>query len=40
MLPHVDEFRPVHNLSSMEALISALSLAAPMHHRGLIRPAA
>ncbi|MDP4593775.1 MAG: VWA domain-containing protein [Beijerinckiaceae bacterium] len=25
MLPHVDEFRPVHNLSSMEALIEALS---------------
>lgn len=25
MLPHVDEFRPVHNLASMEALIDALS---------------
>lgn len=25
MLPHVDEFRPVHNLSSMESLIEALS---------------
>jgi len=24
MLPHVDEFRPVHNLSSIEGLISAL----------------
>ena len=26
MLPHVDEFRPVHNLKSMEGLIAALSL--------------
>lgn len=25
ILPHVDEFRPVHNLSSMEALVQALS---------------
>jgi len=25
MLPHVDEFRPVHNLKSIEGLISALS---------------
>ncbi len=25
MLPHVDEFRPVHNLNSMESLIAALS---------------
>jgi uncharacterized protein with von Willebrand factor type A (vWA) domain len=25
MLPHVDEFRPVHNLASMEALVAALS---------------
>jgi hypothetical protein len=25
MLPHVDEFRPVHNLKSMEGLITALS---------------
>src|ERR1700709_2143728 len=40
MLPHVDEFRPVHNLSSIEGLISALSaphLAHPFRH---IRPAA
>jgi uncharacterized protein with von Willebrand factor type A (vWA) domain len=29
MLPHVNEFRPVHNLSSMEALIEALSGEAP-----------
>jgi uncharacterized protein len=40
MLPHVDEFRPVHNLSSIEELVSALSSAAPPHHRSLIRPAA
>ncbi len=25
MLPHVDEFRPIHNLSSMETLVAALS---------------
>ncbi len=25
MLPHVDEFRPIHNLSSMETLVRALS---------------
>ena len=25
MLPHVDEFRPVHNLASMEALVAALA---------------
>jgi hypothetical protein len=29
MLPHVDEFRPVHNLKSMEGLIAALS--SPLH---------
>ncbi len=40
MLPHVDEFRPVHNLSSIEALIKALSSAVPPHHRSLIRSAA
>src|SRR5712671_3818158 len=40
MLPHVDEFRPVHNLSSMEGLIAALSSASPPHHRSLIRSAA
>jgi uncharacterized protein with von Willebrand factor type A (vWA) domain len=39
MLPHVDEFRPVHNLSSIEGLIDALS-APVRHHRSLIRPAA
>jgi uncharacterized protein with von Willebrand factor type A (vWA) domain len=40
MLPHVDEFRPVHNLSSIEGLITALSSATPPHHRSLIRSAA
>jgi len=29
MLPHVDEFRPVHNLASLRGLITALSTAAP-----------
>ena len=40
MLPHVDEFRPVHNLSSMRALIKALSSPIPPHHLSLIRSAA
>ncbi|MDB5548286.1 MAG: hypothetical protein JWP21_1733 [Tardiphaga sp.] len=40
MLPHVDEFRPVHNLSSMDALIDALSSAPPALSRGAFRPAA
>jgi uncharacterized protein len=39
MLPHVDEFRPVHNLSSIEGLIAALSPAIP-HRRDHLRPAA
>jgi uncharacterized protein with von Willebrand factor type A (vWA) domain len=44
MLPHVDEFRPVHNLKSMEGLIAALS--SPLHappayeRRAAPRPAA
>jgi hypothetical protein len=29
MLPHVDEFRPVHNLTSLGALIASLSGPAP-----------
>src|ERR1700731_659667 len=33
MLPHVDEFRPVHNLSSMKGLITALSSPLPPQHR-------
>jgi uncharacterized protein with von Willebrand factor type A (vWA) domain len=40
MLPHVDEFRPVHNLSSIHELISTLSRPLPPHHRSLIRSAA
>ena len=40
MLPHVDEFRPVHNLSSIEGLIAALSSASPPHRLDHIRPAA
>ncbi|MCP4619511.1 MAG: VWA domain-containing protein [Bradyrhizobium sp.] len=40
MLPHVDEFRPVHNLTSIEGLIEALSAVPPPHHRSLIRSAA
>ena len=40
MLPHVDEFRPVHNLSSIEGLIAALSSASPPRHVSHIRPAA
>ena len=28
MLPHVDEFRPVHNLESLETLVSVISAAA------------
>jgi uncharacterized protein with von Willebrand factor type A (vWA) domain len=40
MLPHVDEFRPVHNLSSIEGLVGALSAPPPPHHRSLIRSAA
>ena len=40
MLPHVDEFRPVHNLSSIQGLIATLSQPLPPHHRSLIRSAA
>jgi uncharacterized protein with von Willebrand factor type A (vWA) domain len=29
MLPHVDEFRPVHNLASLKSLIASLSAAPP-----------
>ena len=35
MLPHVDEFRPVHNLASLGALVSALSR--PMSARSMDR---
>src|SRR5665213_1475137 len=41
MLPYVDEFRPVHNLSSIEGLIAALSSSvSPPHRFSQIRPAA
>ena len=40
MLPHVDEFRPVHNLASIEGLITALSSPLPPHHRSVIRSVA
>ena len=40
MLPHVDEFHPVHNLSSIEGLIMALSSPPPPHHFSLIRSVA
>ena len=40
MLPHVDEFRPVHNLNSIEGLVKALSAPIPNHHFSSIRPAA
>jgi uncharacterized protein with von Willebrand factor type A (vWA) domain len=33
MLPHVDEFRPVHNLESLRSLVAALSRPAPMGAR-------
>ncbi|WP_127090010.1 vWA domain-containing protein [Aquabacter cavernae] len=35
LLPHVDEFRPVHDLSSLEALVTALS--APADRRARLR---
>ncbi|MEW6769208.1 MAG: VWA domain-containing protein [Pseudomonadota bacterium] len=40
MLPHVDEFRPVHNLKSMDKLIAALSSPVTPRHRFEARPAA
>jgi uncharacterized protein with von Willebrand factor type A (vWA) domain len=40
MLPHVDEFRPVHNLSSIKGLMAALSPAPIPHRRDSLRPAA
>jgi hypothetical protein len=40
MLPHVDEFRPVHNLKSIEGLIEALSAMPQPHSRNLLRSAA
>ncbi|QDL98438.1 VWA domain-containing protein [Rhodopseudomonas palustris] len=40
MLPHVDEFRPVHNLTSMHTLIAALSSVPPPHHFSTLRSVA
>jgi uncharacterized protein with von Willebrand factor type A (vWA) domain len=40
MLPHVDEFRPVHNLKSIEELIAALSVPSGRAHRLAARAAA
>ncbi|MCK8786934.1 VWA domain-containing protein [Roseomonas sp. NAR14] len=34
MLPHVDEFRPVHNLASLRTLVEALSTEAPRRRLG------
>jgi uncharacterized protein len=34
MLPHVDEFRPVHNVASLRALIESLSRPAPTRNGG------
>jgi len=35
ILPHVDEFRSVHNLTSLEALAEALSQVGPRHEEGV-----
>jgi uncharacterized protein with von Willebrand factor type A (vWA) domain len=40
MLPHVDEFRTVHNLTSIRSLIAALSAAPGPRGRDAVRPAA
>jgi uncharacterized protein with von Willebrand factor type A (vWA) domain len=40
MLPHVDEFRPVHNLSSIKGLMAALTTAPVLKPRDPLRPAA
>src|SRR5690606_22379431 len=37
MLPHVDEFRPVHNLDSLAALARALSQPAPRQDADMSR---
>jgi len=37
MMPYVDEFRPVHNLESLETLIEVLS--APIARRGTVATA-
>jgi uncharacterized protein with von Willebrand factor type A (vWA) domain len=40
MLPHVDEFRPVHNLASLRELVAALSRPAPRESMARWRGAA
>jgi uncharacterized protein with von Willebrand factor type A (vWA) domain len=35
MLPHVDDFRPVHNLKSIEGLVEALSSSREPHHSSI-----
>ena len=35
ILPHVDEFRPIHNLDSLQALTDALARPLPKHADGL-----
>jgi hypothetical protein len=35
MLPHVDEFRPVHNLASLRALVDLLSRPMPARRAGI-----
>ncbi len=35
MLPHVDEFRPVHNLASLRGLVDLLSRPAPLRRAGV-----
>lgn len=37
LLPHVDEFRPVHNLNSLAALAAALDRVGPRRHEGMRR---
>jgi len=38
MLPHVDAFRPIHSLASIEALVAALSADAPAQARRAVQP--
>ena len=41
LLPHVDEFRPVHNLDSLDALVDALSappVRGDLDRDGSVRP--
>ena len=38
MLPHVDDFRPVHNLASLRALVDLLSRPTPRRNSWRRRP--